>query len=92
MLHLHHVSGLPSCEALLAGLDYVSNLLYRDPNLVGFHGSFKYQIKHHIFLEPTRKERINSLDYKLAEILLHVKTVLYINNICSVYCLDIYFF
>ena len=92
MLHLHHVSGLPTCEALLAGLDYVFNLLYRDPNLVGFHGSFKYQIKHHIFLEPTRKERINSLDYKLAEILLHVKTVLYINNICSVYCLDIYFF
>ena len=33
----------------------------------------------------------NSLNYKLGEILLHVKTASYINNICGIFCVDIYF-
>ena len=37
-------------------LSFVFKLLCHDLHLVGFHVSFKYQIKHQIFLVPTRKE------------------------------------
>ena len=37
-------------------LYYVFKLLCHDLQLVGFHVSFKHQIKHHIFLVPTRRE------------------------------------
>ena len=41
---------------LYYGLHYVFKLLCHDLQLVGFHISFKHQIKHHIFLVPTRRE------------------------------------
>ena len=50
-------SGLtPLNNALLVGLYYVFKLLCHDLHLVGFHVSFKYQIKHQIFLVPNRRE------------------------------------
>ena len=39
---------------LYYGLCYVFKLLCHDLQLVGFHVSFKHQIKHHIFLVYTR--------------------------------------
>ena len=42
---------------LYYGLYYVFKLLCHDLQLVGFHVSFKHQIKHHIFLVPTRREK-----------------------------------
>ena len=41
---------------LYYGLYYVFKLLFHDLHLVGSHVSFKHQIKHHIFLVPTRRE------------------------------------
>ena len=32
----------------------------------------------------------STIDYELAELLLHLKTVTYINNICSINCVDTY--
>ena len=46
---------------LYYGLYYVFKLLCHDLQLVGFHVSFKHQIKHHIFLVPTRREKIGVL-------------------------------
>ena len=67
------------------GLYYVFRLLCYDLHLTGFHVSFNHQIKDHIFLVPTKT---SSFDYKL-ELLLHLKTASYINNICNIYCVDI---
>ena len=67
---------------------YVFKLLCLDLHPVGFHFSFKYQIKHQIFLVPTRRQRRSSLGYKLVELLLHLKRASYINNICNISCAD----
>ena len=72
---------------LYNGLYYVFKLLC---HIVGFHVSFKHQIKHHIFKYPPGRKKRSSLDYKLAELLLHLKTASYINNICNIFCVDIY--
>ena len=40
---------------LYYGLHYLFKLLCHDLHLVGFHISFKYQIKHQFFLVPTRR-------------------------------------
>ena len=50
---LHHVPELRCRDALLVGLYYVFNHVLL---LVGFHVSFKYQIKHQIFLVAARME------------------------------------
>ena len=42
---------------LYYGLYYVSKLLCHGLQLVGFHVSFKHQIKHHVFLVPARREK-----------------------------------
>ena len=77
---------------LYYGLYYVFKLLCHDLQLVGFHVSFKHQIKHHIFLVHTWREKrgVAWIIYKLVEHLLHLKTVSYINNI-YIFCVDIYF-
>ena len=41
---------------LYNGLYYVFKLFCHALHLVGFHVSFKYQIKHQTFLAPTRRE------------------------------------
>ena len=41
---------------LFYGLCYVFRLLCYDLHLVGFHASFKHQIKDYIFLVPTKRE------------------------------------
>ena len=53
VVRLYHVSELRCCDGL-----YVSKLLCHELNLVGFHVSFKYQIKHQFFLVPTSRETI----------------------------------
>ena len=53
---LPHVSELLCCDVLLVGFCYVFRLLCHDLHLVAFHASFKYQIKHQIFLVLTRRE------------------------------------
>ena len=50
---LRPVSELLCCNALLVSLYYFFKLLCHDLHLVGFHISFKYQIKNQIFLVPT---------------------------------------
>ena len=54
VVHLHHVSILPCCDALLIGHYYVFKLLCHELNLPSFHASFKYQIKQQNFLTPPR--------------------------------------
>ena len=49
VVRLYHVSELRCCEAFLAGPYYVFKLLCHYLYVVGFHVSFKYQIKHQIF-------------------------------------------
>ena len=43
---------------LYYGLHYVFKLVCHDLHMVDFHASLKYQIKHQIFLVPTRRESI----------------------------------
>ena len=84
VVRLHHVSELRCCAGL-----YVFKLLCHELNLVGFHASFKYQIKHQCFLVLTKRETITVVWIKkLAVILLHLITVTCINNICNIYCVD----
>ena len=62
--------------------------------MVGFQVSFRHQIKqsnqtpHFSSTNQVGKKR-SSLDYKLVERLLHLKTASYINNICNNSCVDI---
>ena len=74
---LYHLLELRCWHALSVGLYYVFKLLCHNLCLVGFHVSFKYQIKHQISLISNRREISvdykSNLDYKLAELLLHVK-------------------
>ena len=56
VVRFHHVSELRCCDALLISLYYVFRLLCHELNPVGFHVSFKYQIKQQHFLVPTRRE------------------------------------
>ena len=60
-VRLHHVSELGCCDGL-----YVFKLLCHELNLVGFHVSFKYQIKHQIFSVPTRRETIRVFGLKIS--------------------------
>ena len=46
VVHPHHVSELRCRDALLVELFYVFKLLCHDLHLVGFHVSFKPQIKY----------------------------------------------
>ena len=73
----HAITSYVVRDALLVGLYYVFKLLCRALHLVGFHVSFKFQIKHQIFLVPNKRETRSSLDNKSAE---HSKTATYINN------------
>ena len=82
MVRLRHVSQLRCCDAFLVDLYYSFKLLAQSG--VGFHATFKYQIKHQ---EGNKK---SSLDHKLAELLLHLKAVTYINNIFRIYCVDVH--
>ena len=84
-------SYIVATPCLYYGVYYVFKLLCHDLQLVGFHISFKHRIKHHIVV-PTRSEkRRSSFHYKLVELLLHLKNASYINNICNIFCVDIYF-
>ena len=56
MVRLYHVSELRYRDALLVDLYYVFKLLCHDLHLIGFHVTFKYEIKHQILLVPTRRE------------------------------------
>ena len=56
VVRLHHVSELRCCDGL-----YVFKLLCHELNLVGFHVSFKYQIKHQMFLVLIRRETNKSI-------------------------------
>ena len=56
VVRLHLVSGLRCCDALLLGLYYAFKLFNYELNLIGFHVSFKYQIKRQNVLVPTRRE------------------------------------
>ena len=56
MVRLYHASELRYRDALLVGLYYVFKLLCHDLHLISFHVTFKYEIKHQIFLVPTRRE------------------------------------
>ena len=56
VVRLHLVSELRCCDALLMSLYYAFKLLNYELNLIGFHVSFKYQIKRQNFLVPTRRE------------------------------------
>ena len=55
-LKVLNVSELRYCDALLVSLYYVLKLLCHYLHLVGFHFSFKCQIKHQYFLVPTKME------------------------------------
>ena len=55
MVRLHHVLELRR-NALLISLYSVFKLFCEDLHLVDLHVSFKYQIKHLIFLVFTRRE------------------------------------
>ena len=84
-------SYIVATPCLYYGVYYVFKLLYHDIHLVGFHISFKHRIKHHIVVPTRREKRRSSFDYKLVELLLHLKNASYINNICNIFCADIYF-
>ena len=56
MVRLHHTLELRCRDVLLVGRYYVFKLIFHDLHLVGFHISFKYQMKHQKFLVPTRRE------------------------------------
>ena len=56
VVRLHYILELRCRDALFVGLYYVFKLLGHDLHLVGFHVSFKYQIKHQIFLVPNKAE------------------------------------
>ena len=57
--------------------------------MVGFHVSFKYQIKHQFFLVPTRRETIRVVWIKISRTFISfLKNVTYIINICNIYCVD----
>ena len=63
-------------------------LLCHDLHLVGFQVSFKHQTPHFSSTNQVGNKR-SSLDYNLVELLLHLKTASYINNICNNSCVDI---
>ena len=50
-------SYVAATPCLYYGLYYVFKLLCHGLQLVGFHVSFKHQIKHHVFLVPARREK-----------------------------------
>ena len=78
---------------MLVGIYNVSNLLCHDIYLVGLHVSLKYEIKHETFLVLTRRERKKTgLGYQVVELLLYLKTVLYINIVYNIYCVNIYIY
>ena len=56
VVRLHYILELRCRDVLFVGLYYVFKLLGHDLHLVGFHVSFKYQIKHQIFLVPNKAE------------------------------------
>ena len=51
--YVSFVLELRCCDGL-----HLFKLICHEVNLVGFHILFKYQVKHHFFLLPTRKETI----------------------------------
>ena len=55
-VRLCHVLELRCRDALLVGLYYGFMILCHDLHLLGFHVSFKYQIKHQNFVVPTRRK------------------------------------
>ena len=52
---LHHFSEENFCDALSVGFYYVFKLLCHDFQPIAFHVSYKYHIKHQMFLVPTRR-------------------------------------
>ena len=56
VVRLHHVSKLTCRDALFVGLYYVFKLFSHCLHLVGFHISFKYQMRQQIFLVPIKRE------------------------------------
>ena len=56
VVRLHHVSELPCRDAWFVGFYYVFKLFSHCLHLVGFHISFKYQMRQQIFLVPIRRE------------------------------------
>ena len=58
--------------------------------MIGFYVSFKYQIKTPNFSSTNQEGNESSLDYKLAELLLHLTMATCINNIGSIYLVDTY--
>ena len=88
MVRLHHVLELRR-NALLISLYSIFKLFCEDLHLVDLLVSFKYQIKH--FSSTYQEGNKNcSLDYKISELSLHLKTASYVNNIYNVYCVYIY--
>ena len=82
MVCLHHVMELHFRDVLLVRLYCTFKLLCRELHLIGFCSHFKSNTSQ----EGNKK---SSLDHKLAEHLLHLKTTLYNNNPCNIYCLYI---
>ena len=65
-------------------------LSFQKEFFIGFYVSFKYQIKKPNFFSTNEEGNKSSLDYKLAELLLHLTTATCINNSSSIYCVDIH--
>ena len=89
-MRLHHVSELLCRDVLLIGLYFFFKLLCHNLHLVGFYVSFKYQIKTPNFPSTDHEGNKSNLDYKLAELLLHLAKATCIDKSGNIYCVDIY--
>lgn len=70
----HRVSELRCFDVLLVCLFDVFKLHCLDLQPVGFYDvAFKSQIEHQISLAPTRRETKKILDYKIPELVFHIK-------------------
>ena len=91
MVRLHHVSDLRCCDALslLRSLLHFQITLSWPPS--SRFSSFIYTSNQTPHFSSTNQEgnKRSSLDYKLVELLLHLKTASYINNICNISCVSL---
>ena len=91
---LWYVSTTSRSYVLLVGLYYTFKLLCRNLHLVGssrFLGLISDQIPN-FFSTNQEGNKKSSLNYKLAELLLHLKTALYNNDACNTLYIYIYIY
>ena len=90
VVRLNHVSELRCRDALslLRSLLRFQITLSWPPS--GRFSSFIYTSNQTPHFSSTNQEgnKRSSLDYKLVELLLHLKTASYINNICNIFCVN----